>query len=156
LLGNQCQQHKEEIMRRFRAGPQQGRSLGQRLMVWGLVVLVGGLLAGCSSSNPDQSVSNRDPQMAPAPGSTSMGQVRGRVTTAAGEPLAEAVIAVPEGSAAVPDMALLTGLDGSFVLSLPPGTFRVEAHKDGYRPQDARVTLAAGETVSVSLVLAPE
>ena len=57
--------------------------------------------------------------------------IRGRVVDAAGKPVAGARVMVDAAPAAMPDIALLSGEDGSFILSAPtPGAYRLRAVTD--------------------------
>ncbi|MGB3186815.1 MAG: carboxypeptidase-like regulatory domain-containing protein [Ornithinimicrobium sp.] len=57
--------------------------------------------------------------------------LRGMVTKATGEPVADARVALAAGPRALPDVAALTGPDGTFAFgALPPGRYRVEAFGD--------------------------
>jgi outer membrane receptor protein involved in Fe transport len=73
--------------------------------------------------------------------------LRGRVTTAAGNPLADVEIVVPEL-----DRAARTGSDGGFVItSLPPGEHTVVLRRPGYAPVAQTVKLAGTAQLNVVL-----
>jgi outer membrane receptor protein involved in Fe transport len=73
--------------------------------------------------------------------------LRGRVTTAAGNPVADVEIAVPEL-----DRSARTGSDGTFVLtSLPPGEHTVVLRRPGYAPVVQPVRLAGTAQLDVVL-----
>lgn len=57
--------------------------------------------------------------------------IRGRVLDSAGRPVTGARVMVDAAPAAMPDIAMLSGEDGSFVLAVPaPGAYRLRAVTD--------------------------
>ena len=71
-----------------------------------------------------------------------------------GAPVAEARILVLDSPAPMPDVALLTGPDGSFVLGTPaPGTYRLAVHADGYDGAEATVEVQSDRPANVRLRL---
>jgi hypothetical protein len=58
------------------------------------------------------------------------GMVHGVVVDDAGRPVAQATIVVVEGTAPVPEIALLADDHGRFALKLPRGRFTLEAQGD--------------------------
>ena len=71
-----------------------------------------------------------------------------------GAPVAEARILVLDSPAPMPDVALLTGPDGSFVLGAPaPGTYRLAVHADGYDGAEATVEVQGDRPANVRLRL---
>lgn len=91
------------------------------------------------ATEPGSSADDRSPAPRTA-------EVRGIVRDAAsGEPLAFASVAVtPAPSAAA---GAVTGPDGEFLLSLPPGSFSISASCPGYASLTRQLTLTAGEAV---------
>lgn len=79
--------------------------------------------------------------------------VKGRVTDSAGNPLGEAIVTVPRGSAVVPEIAVITSSDGVYQWDLPAGSFTLEVHKDGYLPDSAEVSVAAGDMITQDYIL---
>jgi hypothetical protein len=51
----------------------------------------------------------------------------GRVVDTAGRPVPSAFVTVIEGTVPVPEIALVTGEEGEFAMTLPEGRFRVQA-----------------------------
>ena len=71
-----------------------------------------------------------------------------------GAPVAEARVVVLASPAPMPDVALLTGPDGSFVLgALAPGTYRLAVHADGYDGAEATVEVQGDRPATVRLRL---
>jgi len=96
------------------------------------------LLVSLGSAAPARSAT-----AAPLPPDT----LRGRVTTAAGSPVADVEILVPEL-----DRSARTGSDGAFVLvSLPPGQHTVVFRRPGYAPVVQPVKLAGSTRLDVVL-----
>jgi Carboxypeptidase regulatory-like domain len=75
------------------------------------------------------------------------GVVKGVVRDAAGKPVPGARVMFVEGPVALPDVAALTGADGSFAMAAPAaGTYQIEAHTDEFAPAKASVAVPhAGE-----------
>jgi protocatechuate 3,4-dioxygenase beta subunit len=81
--------------------------------------------------------------------------IRGSVVDSMGRPVADARIVVVDAPAPSPDVALLTGADGTFELPTPnPGTYRLAVHADGYRAADVTVDVRGGEASTVHVQLA--
>jgi hypothetical protein len=53
-------------------------------------------------------------------------------------------------------MAAFTAADGSFQWILGPGTYTLEAYRDGFAPATGEVTVEAGQQVELDLTLTPE
>ena len=51
--------------------------------------------------------------------------------TADGKPVAGAIVAVAWGTAPTPEIGIVTGDDGGFMVALPPGRFRLQANAEG-------------------------
>ena len=98
------------------------------------------LIAICASAG-DVPVS--DEGFSPPTPQGSFAGVRGTVTDAAGNPIAEVGIAVTAATGPAPDMLRLTAPDGSYSWPLPPGTYSLTANATfgGYRPQTLEVTV---------------
>ncbi len=80
----------------------------------------------------------------------STGAVDGQVVSAVdGSPLAGADVVVGTASTT-------TGSDGSFGLTLAPGTHTATASADGYIPDQQDVTVVAGQTTDLRFSLSPE
>jgi hypothetical protein len=70
--------------------------------------------------------------------------ITGTVTDDAGQPLAEAAVAIAAAPGPVPDIAALTGPDGRFAIAAPqPGDYTVVATAPGERT--GRVTVRVGD-----------
>ncbi len=80
--------------------------------------------------------------------------ISGTVRDPHGVPVPEARVYFTSGPVSLPDIAVLTGSDGSFTLAVPAaGTYRIEAAADGFLPISATVTAAGGERTEVDLRL---
>ena len=83
--------------------------------------------------------------------------IRGTVLTGSGEPLVGARVYFVRGPVALPDIAALTGEDGSFVLSAPAaGEYEIGAAADGFAPSEVSVRVAEADTARVTLHLAAQ
>jgi hypothetical protein len=51
-------------------------------------------------------------------------------------------------------MAVFTDATGAYVWSVPPGTYTLEASRDGYAPQQGEVTVDGGSRVTLDFQLA--
>lgn len=83
------------------------------------------------------------------------GVITGTVTDAEGSPLADIAVSLREAPVPVPDIAALTGQDGSFALAAPStGRYTVVATGPAGDSAEASVELAAGEaTADVRIVI---
>ncbi|GLC26537.1 hypothetical protein rosag_30500 [Roseisolibacter agri] len=89
--------------------------------------------------------------LAPSAARAQQGVIRGRVVTpdATGRPVGAAEVVLPGL-----ERTVRSGEDGAFqVDSVPAGTHEVVARKLGFEPVTRRVTLAAGDTVTLVLAL---
>lgn len=68
---------------------------------------------------------------------------------AADRPVAEAFVSVIEGTAPVPEIALVTEADGSFQIGLPPGRFRLRATTADGRSGDVEVSGESDEEMRI-------
>jgi hypothetical protein len=71
------------------------------------------------------------------------------VLDAADRPVAEAFVSVIEGTAPVPEIALVTEADGSFQIGLPPGRFRLRATTADGRSGDVEVSGESDEEMRI-------
>jgi Carboxypeptidase regulatory-like domain len=72
--------------------------------------------------------------------------VSGTVRDAGGDPIEGARVYFASGPVPLPDIAALTGPDGSFSLSAPtPGTYEVECAAEGRGTQREAVEVVDGE-----------
>ncbi|KUG57221.1 hypothetical protein AVL62_15455 [Serinicoccus chungangensis] len=79
-------------------------------------------------------------------------RVRGVVLDADGGPVPGARVALEAGPVPLPDVALLTGADGTFALDLPtPGEYVVAAHGDDASAR-ARLTAPSEHVLELRLV----
>lgn len=83
--------------------------------------------------------------------------IRGRIVDPSGNPVAGARVMVAGGPVPVPDIALLSGPDGSFALSVPAtGVWQlVTATDDARATADVRIDADAG-AVRCTLTLPPK
>lgn len=83
--------------------------------------------------------------------------IRGRVVARDERPLAEARVGLSEAPVPMPDVAALTGADGSFVLATPAaGRYTVTAAMDGYRSSSVTVAVAgAQDDAPAEIILVP-
>lgn len=72
---------------------------------------------------------------------------------AAGQPVAEAFVSVIRGTAAVPEIALVTDADGTFQIGLPPGRFQLRANTADGRSGEVEVS---GESDDEMLIVLAE
>ena len=80
--------------------------------------------------------------------------IQGTAVDDDGAPVAEARVVVLDAPAPMPDVALLTGPDGSFVLGTPaPGAYRLAVHADGYDAAEATVEVQSDRPATVRLRL---
>jgi hypothetical protein len=84
--------------------------------------------------------------------------IEGRVVDAAGAPVPMASVYFVDGPVALPDIAALTGPDGSFRLSAPgAGAYTLGVRSDGHKPATARVEVGAQwRPAGLDIVLMPE
>lgn len=84
--------------------------------------------------------------------------IEGRVVDAAGAPVPMASVYFVEGPVALPDIAALTGPDGSFRLSAPgAGAYTLGVRGDGHKPTTATVRVGgARPAAALEIVLMPE
>jgi hypothetical protein len=102
------------------------------------LLLTGGLVLGCAGG------AEEGPQL-----------LSGVVVDTAGQPVADARVALAAAPVEVPDIAVLTGEDGRFSIGVPvPGAYRVTAHADQGHAEEA-VDVERGRTARVQLVLQP-
>lgn len=121
----------------------------------------GGSGAGGSGDGQDgdlgQSVSSKPgASTAPAPRPDSMAfSISGRVTDSGDEPVADALIVVTSKTVGVPEIAVLTGKDGTFTWpTLPAGAYTIHAQTtDGAMSAKKQVEVTTSEPTKVTLVL---
>jgi hypothetical protein len=84
----------------------------------------------------------------------SKGSIAGTVVDATGAAVAGATVAVVSGSQPFPDIAAITGADGSFRLSgMVPGAYGIAARHGGAEGT-AEVEATADEAANVEIVIA--
>jgi hypothetical protein len=120
-------------------------------------VLAAGLLIAICASASASDVPVSDEGFSP-PTQGSFAGVRGTVTDAAGNPLAEVGIAVTAATGPAPDMLRLTAPDGSYSWPLPAGTYSLTANATlgGYRPKTLEVTVPEGGSAKLDFTLERE
>jgi len=79
--------------------------------------------------------------------------ITGLVRDANGEGLVDVTVALVEGSVPVPNMAVFTDAEGRYSWTVRPGTYTVEAYRDGYAAKRSEVTVGEGETAEVDFTL---
>lgn len=102
--------------------------------------------------NPDEPVSAQDQQTPAQP----QGGIVGEVRSAAGDPIAGAVIEVKsldQPSPPIPERIVLSQADGKFFWPLKPGSYEVSATADGYRAVTAVVCVDAERSANLDFVL---
>lgn len=78
--------------------------------------------------------------------------IRGVVHDANGRPVEMARIYFKYGPVPLPDVAMLTGSDGSFALTAPaPGTYQLEVSSDSPEPTQAKVTVEEGREAHLKI-----
>lgn len=85
-----------------------------------------------------------------------MSRVAGRVTDAQGNPIANAAVTVPKGTAPVPERAALTNENGEYVWGLPPGTYTIQVNAEGFKMAQAQVNAIADKQTEQNFTLEPE
>ena len=76
------------------------------------------------------------------------GQVKGVVRNARGNPIAGATVSVSPG-----EHAATSGADGTFVIDLQPGSYKIRVHVSGFRDQELDVTIDANGVALKEFVL---
>ena len=112
------------------------------------------LVANCRRvSTEDQPISARattDARTEPGHG------VRGRVTTADGAPISTTMVQAESLDApkqAIPELAVMTGKDGSYWWPLKPGHYRLSVAADGYPRVSREVIVRPGEVARLDFIL---
>jgi hypothetical protein len=80
-------------------------------------------------------------------------QIKGRVTDANGDPVVDVSLAVVESPMPMPQIAVFTDANGEYTWYVKPGTFTLEAYRDGYVTQRQEVTVAEGQTATADFRL---
>ena len=127
------------------------RNINNRLLQTLLPLMSAALLLASAACGGDD-----DPTAVPAPAAATSvsGSITGRVTDAAGQSVEGARVAIVSGTAAFPEIAAITGPDGSYQLgSLSAGTYEVAAHNDdGDRIGQGSATVAASGAATLDIV----
>lgn len=113
----------------------------------------GEMSSSTGSNDQTQSVPVSSDDPAPPITDESNLSVIGRVTDEIGEPLAGASVTVRDGTAAVPEVVVLTNAAGDYQWDLPVGTFSLAVFADGYVMQEAKVVVSEGVVVRQDFVL---
>ena len=83
--------------------------------------------------------------------------ISGKVHDPAGAPLSFARLYIVDGPVSVPDIAILSGSDGSFRLDVPaPGRYRLGCALDGYATRTVEVDVVANAETRVEITLTPD
>jgi hypothetical protein len=130
-------------------------SLIGRLAVAGaigaLAAAIGLSLEPSSGTTPGTAVAPRGSRMAQAPSIIS-----GLVQDPSGRPVALARVYVVSAPVALPDLAMLTGADGTFRLAAPAeGRYQIGVSADGCAPASATAVVKGGQEVKLRLQLSP-
>jgi hypothetical protein len=81
--------------------------------------------------------------------------VTGNVLDPDGNPVANATVTITAGTAPYPEMAAFTSVDGWYQWILSPGTYTLEANRDGFAPSAKEITVGPGDDVQLDLTLTP-
>ena len=82
------------------------------------------------------------------------GLIAGVVRDDGGAPIEDARVYFTDAPAPIPDVAALTGADGSFVLTVPiDGTYTLECRAEGFAA--TRATVASRDAGGIELTLRP-
>ena len=74
--------------------------------------------------------------------------VSGVVREPGGKPVSDARVYFTAGPAALPDIAVLTNIDGAYALSAPvAGRYIIDCVADGFAPESATITVASGKNM---------
>jgi Carboxypeptidase regulatory-like domain len=112
---------------------QRMRRLLSSLLLVSVVLALLLAIAHCRLASEDQPIAARprvEPQKAPAYG------VRGRVTSAEGAPVIGRMVqaeSLDKPKRAIPELAVMTGEDGSYWWPLKPGHYRLSIAAEGYQ-----------------------
>jgi len=80
--------------------------------------------------------------------------ITGIVRDSRGSPVAQARVYFTSGPAPFPDIAGLTGNDGTFALSVPsPGTYKIECVAEGFAPTSVTVVVTDSQTTQIEIRL---
>jgi hypothetical protein len=85
--------------------------------------------------------------------STPATQIAGTVQDADGKPLVDVSVVIVSGSSPVPAMAIFTDAFGHYIWPVAPGTYTLEASRDGYVSQRQEATVDAGMTATADFEL---
>lgn len=77
----------------------------------------------------------------------------GRVTDENGAGVPDAIIAVERGTTPTPELAIVSGPDGTFTIALPDGSFRIGARTRDGRTGATEVSVPG--TTHVTLIVLP-
>jgi hypothetical protein len=80
-------------------------------------------------------------------------KIVGHVVGPDGKPLVDVAVAMVSGSAPVAPMAIFTDATGKYEWPTEPGTFQLQAYRDGYVTGEKEVKVGAGETVTADFTL---
>ncbi len=79
--------------------------------------------------------------------------IAGVVTDTQGQPIVDVAIAVVESDRPVPAMAPFTDAQGQYLWRLGPGTYTLEAYRDGYRPARQTIRVEEGQVAKLDFRL---
>ena len=86
---------------------------------------------------------------APSPAQGQTGSLAGRITDAQGEPLGGANVTLVEVH-----RGAVSQMNGEYVIpAVPPGSYTLEVHLLGYRPDQKPITVSAGERAMMNFAL---
>ncbi|HWP00610.1 MAG TPA: carboxypeptidase-like regulatory domain-containing protein [Methylococcus sp.] len=86
-------------------------------------------------------------------------ELTGRVTNIRGEPVRGAVVlpkSLDDPPRPVPEIAVLTDEQGTYIWRLPPGTYRIHVSARGYRSASRDVTVRENARTTLDITLEPE
>lgn len=126
----------------------------RRWMILMMATVVSILVAACGTAGGDQPASDADEPSDPPATTQPVGVVSGTVTDAAGEPVAEvSILRESLTGAEVTDIAMVTGPEGTFEWTMPPGEYEVMVYLDGDQLASEQVEVVADQTVTVDFVI---
>ncbi len=106
-------------------------------------------------NDPAQPVSNQTP-ITPSEQNASQVKISGRVTNAAGEPLARARLAFSQSSVPMPEIAYLTNANGEYSMLVPRGEYTLAVFADGYAAQERQLDTRTESQTQADFVLQPQ
>jgi hypothetical protein len=118
------------------------------------ILLVAALLTSCMPMpRSSRGVSNLDPT--PREGARPGSRVTLQVRTAAGRPLAGAMVEIAVPGAENPAVGMVADAAGEFHWTLPPQTYQITAHAPDYVSQTTQIDVTNVDPITVTVTLRP-